>query len=422
MEATGMMSLGSLGDTIETLIMGRPRVVIECYSVGGPENYRNLRALLLSKCIPQTSGFKSRQLYTIDPGPKWNIPAIPLVETMDASFDPNGLPTFPALEFTEKAEVAEKIECKDGDVVLIIGKTNIGFGPKSFPTEFLDTLQVEESVKKSVPIWIMGGEESSFNFSTSDVKALQDCGFENLNLVSDSTCPSFTNEQWEDLLANHYPLCLGKLNRLAIGSFFATRIALMVRKDKDDEYATDAFTRQFNLRKMCQTTDAIRNFELEVATQLHEALCVANTKRRDENPATKILELIHEIPENETTENALKAAIAAYDGNSLNTDEIVVLGEILRPKLNGAKEYDGFTAYSMIRSMAGIRQSPTKDELLEALKNGIPPDVVEQFHSNSNVKCIHVVHDLGLDPQSDDYNAVKLLMSLNNRTEALEGP
>ena len=375
-------------------------ISVLCYSVGGPANYRNLRALLMKQCVP---GVTSHQLATTEPGPNWVIPAVPLVSTMGGTFAPakkyGGARIFPALEFRDSATVAKHITCEEGDAVLIVGKTNVGFGRDSDPTEFLNTLCGE----KSVPIWVMGGDSKSFNFSTADVTGLTKRGFTDVTLVSDKDCPSFTAAQWQDLFKTTYPAALTKLNSLAIGGFFATRIPFLVRRNGEDDYFTDAFTRQFNLRELCQQTDGIRKFEISVAEELH--------KKCNTVASNNILEAVLLIPMGASTETAFTTAIAAYQANPLGP-EVPVLDTILRPKINPPKEYDGFTAYSMIRAMAEL-SAPTAKELFLALKQGVPTAVVKAFHRKSGVKRVHVVHDLGLDPQSDDYNAVRLLKSLN---------
>ena len=255
-----------------------------------------------------------------------------------------------------------------------------------------------------------GGNEESFNFTTSDVTALRDHGFDDLTLVTDDICPSFTSGQWEELFTA-YPQVLKDLNSLAVGGFFATRLGDKIRTDMKEDgsrVTTDAFTRQFNLQQKCETPGAIREFEVSVAEELHEQL--RNTVSEN------IRDSVSKIPKDATTEKALEIAIAAYESNKLvGAHDISVLDKILRPKINPPKEYDGFTAYYMIRSMAGLGKlsKPTADDLFHALKWGLPKEVKERFHQKSGVRRVHVVHDLGLDPQSDDYNAVKLLMQLN---------
>ena len=124
--------------------------------------------------------------------------------------------------------------------------------------------------------------------------------------------------------------------------------------------------------------------------------------------------MVKDIPKGASTEEAFKGAIKAYrhPDSQLDTAGISALDAILRPYINAPKEYDGFTAYCMIRSLAGIEEDPTQEELFKALRSGIPPEVKTKFYEKSGVKRVHVVHDLGLDSQSDDYNAVHLLMSL----------
>ena len=108
---------------------------IQCYSVGGPKNYRNLRALLMSTCAPTVT---SQQLETEERGPRWSIPAVPLVTTMAAEaaapvkFAPDGPPIYPELDFVKTATVASKIQCAPGDAVLIIGKPTLSPTPPNF--------------------------------------------------------------------------------------------------------------------------------------------------------------------------------------------------------------------------------------------------------------------------------------------------
>ena len=95
----------------------------------------------------------------------------------------------------------------------------------------------------------------------------------------------------------------------------------------------------------------------------------------------------------------------------------------------GIREYDGFVAHQMLRRLAGIDgqldAARERDRLvhldlviecLQRKDDSSPPSLcsayVTQLRAGKRPGRLNVMHDLGLDPQNDDWIAIQILRTV----------
>ena len=105
----------------------------------------------------------------------------------------------------------------------------------------------------------------------------------------------------------------------------------------------------------------------------------------------------------------------------LNSSHKILTGKELQ-----IKEYDGATVHVKLRRIAGMNKISDSEfnklhleMIFYALSNGrlgnIEKRYIEKLKSGVKGKNFHVFHDTGLDPQIDDYIAIKILEIIVNQ-------
>ena len=107
-----------------------------------------------------------------------------------------------------------------------------------------------------------------------------------------------------------------------------------------------------------------------------------------------------------------------YQENPPTSEQVALLSSVLLDAASReeavVKEYDGLVAHVMLRSLAGYDEPrPTKEEhmtFMRACVNGEETDAVQELRARiPNTNRIFVFHDLGMDPQNDDWIAINIV-------------
>jgi len=358
-------------------------------AVGGAREHRIQRKLLLDTCCAQIadrsfaldgSTYNREKPFRI---PSW-IPSVLEVET-DSS----------------ELMVASSKEMCAPDLLLVIGHIH--------DDEF-KALRNKWSDMPDENVWIMGGTKESFNLKTSIGHA-----------IDGSKCPSYTVKEWAPLW-NLYPDSLRKMRSFQWGGFFSSRMPSLIRKDPQSGLTLDAFYRQFNLDQIVEQGKIIE-FEKEV---LHNA--------GSDERLNRVLQQIGHIGLDGSgisdTRELLSAVYQAYSDNGPWDDEHVVssltrsLMKVI-PEFTSLhiKEYDSFVTHMMLRHHCSLSEEldPTDhirfvESCLRSLQGagmGEYSDYAALLRKGLTGKRVVVLHDLGLDPMSDDWLAVSMLLAVS---------
>lgn len=257
-------------------------------------------------------------------------------------------------------------------------------------------------------------------------------GSERVHNITALECPIFTLQEWYNKIFPIYPLPLQELRPYQIGSFWLTPLAMLIRPDQGagctSAVATDAFIRQFQLHALV-IQNKIVAFHIEVLEETM-AQCM-------DSPNLPSLQQIRaglaSIDTSSSHEQQLKEICQVYELNKVATEDNNILRAVtstLMQKMpehsSGIREYDGFLAHQMLRHLAGMDEE--FDSSQECYRRIHVDLVVECLRIKEESPCseyvsqlragkrpagrLHVVHDLGLDPQNDDWIAIQILRAI----------
>jgi len=359
------------------------------FAVGGASEHRIQRKVLLDTCFAKIAD----RSFALD-GSTYNrenpfrIPSwIPSVLNVKCE--------------TSELMVASSLEMGAGDLLLVIGHIH--------DDEF-KALRNKWSDMPDENVWIMGGTQESFNLKTSIGHA-----------IHGSKCPSYTVEEWTPLW-NLYPDSLQKMRSFQWGGFFSSRMPSFIRKDPQSGLTLDAFYRQFNLDQIVEQGKIIE-FEKEVLQN-------AGSDER----LNRVLQQIRHIEMDGSgisdTQELLSAVYQAYSDNGPWDDEHVVFSltrSLMKviPKFAPLhiKEYDGFVTHMMLRHRSSLKEEldpidhfrfvETCLRFLQGAGMGEHADYAALLRKGLTGRRVVVLHDLGLDPMSDDWLAVSMLLAVS---------
>ena len=206
-----------------------------------------------------------------------------------------------------------------------------------------------------------------------------------LTVTADSV-PSYTKRQWQALV-EHYPATLKAMRSTLVGSFFCTRSAEFVKGD-----GTDAFYRWAGIAPKSGP-----EFEAAVVEALREVCPRLNVPASGHDPVVW-LQL--------TLDGYEKAGLARCPLKNVTP---AVLAAVDRYGTT-SKEYDAFVLHHALRGIAGLSGLLTHDFHYQVLMAVLKDDPCYDQYLRKLVPTgtVNVVHDLGLDPNCDDYLALRL--------------
>eukprot|EP00928_Gymnodinium_smaydae_P072441 TRINITY_DN5579_c0_g2_i2.p1 TRINITY_DN5579_c0_g2~~TRINITY_DN5579_c0_g2_i2.p1 ORF type:complete len:400 (+),score=73.97 TRINITY_DN5579_c0_g2_i2:34-1200(+) len=366
------------------------------FAVGGATPERLERKRLLEFCLPKLRG-RSFALAgsSYDSNGPFRIP----------SWIPSVLPASSA-SCSAQSLADSAVKLGERDALLVIGHIQ--------DDEFR-LFRAQNSELRDDNVWIMGGTPTAFNLKV----AVGHC-------IDNAACPRYTLDQWEPTLAM-YPEVLRKMRGFQWGGFFATRLPSLLR-ESEAGVVSGAFYRQFNLLQVA-VDNKILEFERDVLKG------AGNDER--------ILRVLAQVDATVTASmkgvEVLTAIYKAYSDNGPWNDEATVsslTSSLL--KTMGAytphvevNEYDSYVAHRMLRHYAKLEDDLTPDFHMRFVQYCLRIQNEEDFEDEqldayaSHLRRgmagrkIVVLHDLGLDPMSDDWLAVCMLMTVATRPKTI---
>ena len=241
-------------------------------------------------------------------------------------------------------------------------------------------------------------------------------------------CPLFTLQEWYTGIFPQYPSPLQELRAYQIGNFWLTPLAESIRSEQGGDcasvFATDAFVRQFQLVDTLVRQNKIVAFHIEVLDEVM-ARCPNSTKLPI---LQKMATGLAGIDSCSSLERQFKEICQIYELNRDITDDSSMLRcftDTLMQKMPkhsaGIREYDGFVAHQMLRSFAAMEELDASQEdhrrlhldlVIECLRHteeSACSEYICKLRAGKRPGRLHVLHDLGLDPQNDDWIAIQIL-------------
>ena len=258
--------------------------------------------------------------------------------------------------------------------------------------------------------------------------------------------PFYTSTQWECLF-KLYPIPLQKQRISTLVQFWITRSGGKLLKlngdDGGQEVMTGAFYRQFLLNEIVRHKKCL---ELELAIVMDVKSKTGNLCDSLISDLSKIIHsTVYDEKEdmNEIHKRVFENIFTAYrkwkndkyDKLTFEQQKIVrvffynsILSNInekyfaITGKEFQIKEYDGFSAHILARTAAGIEAKLSPEFhynlmlyiLSGGQKGNLPAGYISVLKKALSGVIIHIFHDLGLDPQGDDYLAIKIIDFLTN--------
>jgi len=364
---------------------GSPETELVFCAVGGATEHRIQRKLLLDACCPAIadrsfaldgSRYNSEKPFRI---PSW-IPSVLDVATGSS-----------------ESMLTSSVELGPQDVLLVIGHIH--------DDEFM-VLRNKWPDLPDANVWVMGGEEESFNLKTPIGHA-----------IGSSKCPSYSVEEWRPIW-ELYPSCLQKMRSFQWGGFFSSRMSSLLRIDAKTGLTLDSFYRQFNLHQIVEDGKVVE-FEKEVLRNAGGDLRLA-----------RVLEQIDCSDVNSSdTHEVFSAVHSAYsDHGPWDEEQIVscITASLMQVIPNftplNIKEYDSYVTHLMLRHSSYLTEELDPighlrfvESCLRCLQGsglGEHADYAALLRKGLAGKKVVVLHDLGLDPMSDDWLAVSMLVAI----------
>eukprot|EP00929_Paragymnodinium_shiwhaense_P115796 TRINITY_DN84917_c0_g1_i1.p1 TRINITY_DN84917_c0_g1~~TRINITY_DN84917_c0_g1_i1.p1 ORF type:complete len:443 (-),score=55.79 TRINITY_DN84917_c0_g1_i1:46-1374(-) len=361
---------------------------VRYFAVGGALEHRVQRKLLVDSCCPrlQSSSYALEGSMYNDNVP-FRIPSwIPSVME-------------PPVQKAECGTVAggAATPLQEADVLLVIGHIH---------DEEFNSLRAAHPKLPDDNIWIMGGSPSAFNLKVA-------VG----HVFPAETCPTYSIEEWQPTL-ELYPELLKRLRSFQWGGFLSSRLLSLVRRDEESGLVMDAFYRQFNLHDIVRQGKVLEFEEAVLKQRAGEDSRFSNVLRQLER--VDVLEL-----EGQALFEHIYAAYlenGPWDESAVHclTDSLLeVIPLYTKLAIN---EYDSYVTHRMLRHYAGedaelspqehmrfVRYCLQRLQSLDAADEEKFCKYVLQLRKGIAGRCIMVLHDLGLDPMSDDWLAIAVL-------------
>jgi hypothetical protein len=414
--ATSVPDLTKLHDT-------RRSTVLYLSAVGGSDDMRQDRAALVARLGgPTNNAAKTNSTYGPAPLKKW--------------FLPRGA-VRPA------AHAAPDVRVRDGDALIVIGKVD----------------HEEIAAVGDTTLAFFGGQGPGFNFD-DQTKQWATENVKRVHFSPEGVCPSYNIEEWARVMAFYGPQ-LTNMRPQQIGSFLCSRDSRFTHARRAAGFVTSAFYNQWGLNACTDPGMAVdgqpsywikvvETFLVRKVLGRYPGCQLAQHVERKLNkldvtkPVQETFAAVYEaykpfVPD--PTALGLFADAALFVCKNLNTlcynafqDTHGVVKAQSRhaqgrvPYPVGIKEYDAYCVHSCLRDLAGLPKPTFKEHygfLLACmrtcavrranpgLKVAYAPALLlrrsirEKFSGD-----VHVWHDLGFDPQNDDWLAIQILQAV----------
>ena len=419
----------------------------QIHSVGGTEYDRKSRDRLTKKIGFTNSTFESLQYaekpWLIKPLNNW-IEKIKEYETLPSENEGN-------LDISLSSGGTKKLVYLCGhydptrfNKVIIANKANIDFvgvmGPGFNYLDFGDPRPPPVGAGYNIlGLWKdlkrqLGPKLKGFGFS----------GHAYFQLEPQKQPPSYSSvEVWDTQILPQYPAELQELRKYNVGGFWITRDPTLLKKDDGDggsKVVTGAFIRQFELHSLIRGGQYAR-LEQKVVQKLVGVSDTQTLKAAIDSlssPAAIKAKLAEEARlAGEDVADFFDAAVTSYltqvmvaystwksayfdnkdtatQRSILQTVTKAVFDSIveLKPEFN-IKEYDAAGLHDFLLQISDSSIEFSEDDHLKVLKHVLENKTIEEegeLKSRFNAmrtqlqdRTLHIIGDLGLDPQSDDY-------------------
>lgn len=378
---------------------------IEYFSVGGTSSDRIRRQQVLAS-------FSSNRGYALANSPYDSCPG--------GFFVPNCLPEVSSEDTSDKFEdIVCTPQWTRATTLCVIGHCS--------SKEVLETLPLcgsEDEESLDIECLVQG---PGFNLNAGCIARLDASPhISSVTTVSASQCPRWSAKEWSELLSL-YPDPLRVLRVPQLVTFYLTRQQSMVkirRQEDGTEVMTSAFYNQFGI--IPDSIQRVLEFERTVVYSFFESASqdmylAVRAWCRLILTGLKMIEA-----EANTVEEALKEVANMMTSIPLEAPFHIHLvrpiTEALEKFSHGIKEYDSYALHTFVANKHGLAPPSGSQHyhlMLNILKSRRHQTVewtsyeshlrsVVQKHSSRSHHWI-VLHDLGLDPQNDDYLAILLL-------------
>jgi hypothetical protein len=346
-------------------ISGETKENIFFCAVGGTDNVRQSRASLLSTLGIEPSHYVPSQIGEW-PFPNW-------IEKLDIQQNQT-----PPMDFT----------FTPNDIILMVGKVN-------------EQELIKQIGTAGPKIYLQGPGFNYGGFGSAKqghMDNLSDACQEMVNVEGDD-CYAYEYKEM-NALCGLFPPALQKLRTYQVGGFWATRNKDFLRTKNG--ITTGAFYRQFGMTGKISRGEYYQ-FEIDIAR-----------KANLEHIANKI----ENMTDIQSVADFFTRVYGFYQENPPTSEQVALLSSVLLDAASReeavVKEYDGLVAHVMLRSLAGYDEPrPTKEEhmtFMRACVNGEETNAVQELRARiPNTNRIFVFHDLGMDPQNDDWIAINIV-------------
>ena len=400
------------------------------HAVGGTERMRKERCGFLKEIGgPRYNYYKEGTTYGEKPLKAWHIPH-------HVSSRTEAVPAPPAHAL------------QDGDVLICIGHVQ--------QSEAMECL-------RSTKLGGFIGQGPGFNYSKETADAVDaHLGSAYTLHCDEGKCPSYDMKQWSDLMES-YPIPLRLMRNKQIGSFLWTRQDRFTHDKRACGYLTSAFYNQWGANDCTDPQKAVKGqpsfwllaFERAILERAEKALGELDVGRaiRSLSTALEPKEAFAAIYAAYRTAHAsleMESRFAYYEAFATAAlDVLLNLNAVCHdaakrhfeapelallhasdkiPLPAGIKEYDAYAAHCALRRLAGMPAPKYKHHyefLLACVRLGEvrrlnpgmdirnPAGVLLRANLSRHTKGnVHVWHDLGFDPQNDDWLALQLLQAV----------
>lgn len=412
---------------------------IQFYSVGGDRHNREKRTCLLEKLVKVNLHNYAKEDPSYEDG-KFFIPNHIPEQYVNATF--------------------KKIYLQERDIIILIGHIQTHEFIEMIENKVKNMNQRElDSFVRNLDVWVQG---PGFNCEQKLLDYLKDRNITVKN-ISQENCPSFNSEEWKELL-DLYPPELKQMRDFQVGGFWLSRnIRFTHNRRNGIPFITSAFYNQWGLNEIVNPNNNLKPSENLIVFESH----IWNQTKEFLSPnilraiGTDFDQFFESLDSNESVEETWSKIYGFYNhyndyfqthknefypsftkaiimnissiGNKLSKLEIQDTGiTFMRGcQSTGIKEYDSFVTH-----IALTGSNPTKDQHYNMIKaclkynnfrrNNIGEQVllydskilefIEKVRNCIGDRRIICMHDLGLDPQCDDWLAIEMLMTVFVRT------
>lgn len=319
----------------------------------------------------------------------------------------------------------------NNDLMIVIGHCDYNDIIKFYPIE----------KKSKIEILVQG---LGFNMNNDTYSRLcKDMGEERIHLIPANECPRWSAKQWEKIIDSYPNLLKQKLRQKQLVNFYLSRKKHMIKNRKQEdgtEIMTSAFYNQFGI--IPDKVSTIMAFEGEVIEYVLNSTANETLRNWCNILLSKLPKTMSfntkdkKAPFIGSPDELFRGNIKDTLGNVCDLFEKYPIEKQFYPNImkalmsiivkysKGIKEYDSYAINKKLHEFVDMKP-PSGNEhyilmlhILNENYHNIPKIYIQfkhkirqKFNSEKGNKVV-VLHDLGLDPQNDDWLAIKLVRYL----------